>query len=381
MKVPFLDLYEQYKKISKEIDDSFHSVFHDTTFLGGSQVKKFEENYAHYLDVKHCIGVGNGTDAMIISLKALGIGKGDEVIVPANTFIATSEAVTAVGAQPVFVDCDPDFYTIDVAKIKSAITSKTKAIIPVHLYGHPVDMDEIIEIAVNNDLFIIENASQAHGAIYKGKKVGSLGDIGTFGFNPGCNFGAYGNGGAIVTNNDQLAKLSRLYANHGRVSKYDHEIEGMNSCLDDIQAAMLNVKLNYLDLWNRTRKQIAHMYDRDLKSFEGIVTPEKKRDVRPVYNYYVVRINHRKSVRKYLHKEGVETGIHYPIGLPFLSAYKKYNFKPEDFPVTYNYQNKLLSLPVYPELKKQSVNYIIDKLYNFRDGELVGLKKIKQAIK
>ena len=295
MQIPFLDLNAQYEKIYQEINRSIQNIIDNTAFIGGKEVEKFEKRFANYINTKFCIGVGNGTDALTIALKILGIKKGDEVIVPANTFIATAEAVTATGAKVVFVDCDPLYYTIDVTKIEEKITSRTKAIIPVHLYGQPADMDEIIRIAVANNLFVIEDAAQAHGALYKGKKVGSLGDMGIFSFYPGKNLGAYGDGGAIVTNNEKLAEACRMYANHGRLDKYNHQFEGVNSRLDGIQAAVLNVKLKYLDKWNIARQEVAKLYEHKLGPYESIKLPEIRPEVTPVYHLYVILVHSIKE--------------------------------------------------------------------------------------
>ena len=261
MKIPLVDLKAQYERIKDEIDAAIQEVIATSAFIGGPYVRAFEEAFARFCEVKHCIGVGNGTDALFIALKSLGIGVGDEVITAANSFIATSEAITATGAQVVFCDIDPKTYNIDVSQIEAKITPQTKAIIPVHLYGQPADMDPILELARRYGLKIIEDAAQAHGARYKGRRVGSLGDVACFSFYPGKNLGAYGDGGAIVTNDDELALKIRMFANHGRVDKYDHKIEGMNSRLDGLQAAILSVKLKYLEEWTESRRQLAYLYN------------------------------------------------------------------------------------------------------------------------
>ncbi len=363
MHIKFVDLKEQYLSIKKEIDQAVQDVILESAFIGGPYVAAFEKSVAEYIGVTHCIGVGNGTDALYISLKALGIKPGDEVITAVNTFIATSEAVTRAGAKVVFVDCDKDSYNIDVKKIKGAVTKKTKAIIPVHLYGQPADMEEIMELAHTHRLKVIEDAAQAHGATYKGKKVGGFGDCGCFSFYAGKNLGAYGDGGAIVTNNDELAAFARLYANHGRMDKYNHAIEGINSRLDGIQAAVLNVKLKYLDKWNNQRKKIAALYDEGLP--QGISTPKTTPASEHVYHLYVVQVPNREKLQALLAEKGIDTGIHYPMPLPFLRAYEHLGHKPEDFPVAHSLKDKILSLPIHGNMAEAACHYVIDTIRMF----------------
>ena len=360
MKIPFVDLKAQYHAIRSEIDDAISQVIQNSAFIGGKYLKAFEQHYAEYLGVKHCIGVGNGTDAISIVLFALGIGQGDEVITAANSFIASSEAITQVGARVVFVDCCAGNYLIDPVKIEEKITANTKAIMPVHLYGQPADMDAIRALAEKYGLRIIEDAAQAHGAYYKGKRAGTLGDCATFSFYPGKNLGAYGDGGAVVTDDDDVARKARMYANHGRVEKYNHEFEGMNSRLDGLQAAILDVKLRHLDAWNARRQTVARMYDEGL---QGVVpTPERLPDVEPVYHLYVVRVPEREKVRDALSQRGISTGIHYPIPLPFLNAYTYLGHELADFPVSAEYQSQLLSLPMYGDMMDEQVEYVIQQL-------------------
>jgi len=334
-------------------------------------VSDFELSFAETIGVKHCIGVGNGTDALIISLKTLGVGIGDEVIVPANSFIATSEAVSATGAKVVFVDNHPDTYNIDVSKIEAAITKNTKAIIAVHLYGQPADMDAITKIAKKYGLFVIEDSAQAHLAGYKTdeglwKTTGASSDMATFSFYPGKNLGAYGDAGAIVTNNDDLAKKARMYANHGRISKYDHEFEGVNSRMDGIQGAVLGVKLKYLQKWTDRRREVAQYYTERLKDIKEVTTPwvdEKK--YRPVWHLYVLRTSRRDALLSRLKSKGVSAGIHYPIALPNLQAYAYLYHKPDDFPVASAYQQQLLSIPIFPEITKEQQDYVINMIKEF----------------
>ena len=365
MKIPFVDLKSQYQSIKSEMDEAISDIIDNTAFIGGKALSDFNDNFARYIGSNNAIGVGNGTDAIIIALKALGISTGDEVIVPANSFIATSEAVTAASGKVVFVDYHPDTYSIDISKIEEKVTNKTKVIIPVHLYGQPADMDPILKIAEKYNLKVLEDSAQAHGARYNNRKIGTFGDIATFSFYPGKNLGAYGDGGAIVTNNDKLADLCKMYANHGRIDKYNHEFEGINSRLDGLQAAVLNVKLKYIDNWNEQRREVASWYKKYLSSTENIILPIELENTLPVYHLFVIRTKKRNELQQYLKENGISTGVHYPIGLPFLNAYKYLNHKPEDFPVTYQYQNEILSLPIYPEMTEEMVKYVSEKINFF----------------
>jgi dTDP-4-amino-4,6-dideoxygalactose transaminase len=361
MKIPFIDLKAQYYSIKDEIDQAMSSVIQDSAFVGGKYAKAFEQNFADYIGVRNCIGVGNGTDALYVALEALGISEGDEVITAANTFIATSEAITMTGAKVVFVDCDEATYNINVEMLERSVNSKTKAIIPVHLYGQPACIDEIKEVAKKHSLYVIEDAAQAHGAEYQGRRIGTIGDIGCFSFYPGKNLGAYGDSGAIVTNREDLAIRCRMIANHGRVDKYDHEFEGINSRLDGLQAAILSVKLKYLEVWTQKRRAIAAAY-RDLLKDTEIILPEEREGVRHVYHLFIVKVKNRKAVQEALRKDGIATGIHYPVALPNLRAYKYLGHKPSDFPVATKYSQEILSLPMYPELTLDLVEYICDRL-------------------
>jgi dTDP-4-amino-4,6-dideoxygalactose transaminase len=360
MHIPFVDLKAQYESIKEEIDLAISGVILDSAFVGGKYIKNFERNYGNYLGVKHCIGVGNGTDALFIALKTFGIGEGDEVITAANSFIATSEAITMTGAKVIFVDCDHDTYNIDVQKIEKVITNKTKAVIPVHLYGQPADMDPIIELGQRHGLNIIEDAAQAHGAVYKGKKAGTIAQVGCFSFFPGKNLGAYGDAGAIVTHNENFAEKSKMFANHGRKEKYNHEFEGINSRLDGLQAAILDVKLKYLEKWIERRRAIVKIYDEELKGI--VITPSVLRDVRHVFHLYVIRVKNRDKIREFLADKGINTGIHYPIPLPYLKAYAYLGHKPEDFPVAYSIKDEILSLPIHGDMSDNQVEYVIEQL-------------------
>ena len=365
MKVPFVDLKTQYNNYKQEIDNAIHSVIEETAFIRGKYVAEFEKAYAAKYGVKHCISCANGTDAIYITLKALGIGPGDEVITVANSWISTSETITQAGAKPVFVDIEPDYYNIDPAKIEEKITSRTRAIIPVHLYGQPAKIDVIKEICKAYNLYLVEDCAQAHFATYKDKKVGTFGIAGTFSFYPGKNLGAYGDAGAIITNDDDLAIRLRMFANHGALKKHEHEIEGINSRMDGIQAAILSAKLPYIDEWNSERRQHARTYNKLLANVEGVVTPKIRQSVSHVFHLYVVRCDKRDELRNYLKEQGIATGIHYPTALPFLKAYDYLGHKPEDFPVAYEYQRKILSLPIYPELEENQIGYVVDAISKY----------------
>jgi dTDP-4-amino-4,6-dideoxygalactose transaminase len=363
--IPLVDLKAQYETIKREIDDAIQHVIGDTAFIKGKYTREFEDNFARALGARHCIGVGNGTDALFIALRVLGIGRGDEVITAANSFIATSETITMTGAKVVFVDIDPETYTMDTAKIEEKITPKTKAIIPVHLYGQPADMEPILEISRDRGLLIIEDAAQAHFAEYKGRMVGTLGDLACFSFYPGKNLGAYGDAGAIVTDNYEWATKIRRIADHGRAGKHDHLFEGMNSRMDGLQGAILNVKLKYLHLWTQKRREIAAAYNGRLKGIDGIVTPVEREYVKHVYHLYVIRSQSRESLIDYLRIKGISTGVHYPEALPNLQAYGYLGYKPSDFPVASQYQKEILSLPIYPELSENQIQHITDSIKMF----------------
>jgi len=365
MKIPFVDLKVQYESIKGEIQKAINEVISKSAFIGGSFLKKFETNFAEFCEVDNCIGVGNGTDAIFIALKLLGIGQGDEVITAANSFIATSEAITLTGAKVVFCDVSEDTYNIDTTLIEDKITEKTRAIVPVHLYGQPADMDKIMEIAKKYDLLVIEDCAQAHGARYKGKRVGSFGDIGCFSFYPGKNLGAYGDGGAMVTNNKILADKMRMYANHGRSEKYNHEFEGVNSRLDGIQAAILDAKLNHLKDWLKRRNDNARLYNSKLEDIKEVIPPVIPDEWDHVFHLYVVRVKNREKIMDYLKGKDISVGIHYPIALPNLKAYKYLGHKPGDFPISSKLQDEILSLPMYPELSELQINYIVDAVRNF----------------
>lgn len=363
MIVPFVDLHAQYESIKEEISVAMAEVLGKSSFIGGPQVKQFETAFADFCGTKFCVGVGNGTDALFIALKALGVGQGDEVIIPANTFIATAEAVTMVGARVVFADIEPMTYNIDAQGIEARITDRTKVIIPVHLYGQPADMTSIATIARKHGLKVIEDAAQAHGATYHGRKVGSISDMACFSFYPGKNLGAYGDAGAIVTDNEDLAVKAKMFANHGRIDKYNHQMEGVNSRLDALQAAILNVKLKHLPDWNGRRRNNALQYNEYLKDL-NIITPYQMKDVESVYHLYVVRVPYgvRDLLQQQLNSDGIATGIHYPTALPNLLAYRYLNHKEADFPRATKASEEILSLPMFPELSTEAIMYVADKI-------------------
>jgi dTDP-4-amino-4,6-dideoxygalactose transaminase len=367
MNIPFVDLKAQYQSIKPEIDAAIAAVIEETAFIGGSHVKTFEETFAKYCGVGHCVGLANGTDALFIALKALGVGTGDEVITVANTFVATSEAIKMAGAQVVFVDINPTTYNIDVAQIEAKITSKTRAIIPVHLYGQPADMAPINALAAKHGLRVIGDAAQAHGSSYRGQPIAKLADITCFSFYPGKNLGAYGDGGALVTDNAEWATAARMFANHGRVKKYDHDLEGVNSRLDGLQAAVLNVKLRHLEDWTERRRRNAKLYTQALAK-SAVVTPVEIDDVRAVYHLYIVRVpnGRREAVQDYLQKNGINTGIHYPIALPYLNAYRHLGHSEADFLHALRASSEILSLPMFPELTEEQIDYVAGALSNVR---------------
>lgn len=366
--IRFLDLYSQYQTIKSEIDSAIAAVIKDSVFIGGKYVKRFEEEFALYQEARHCIGVGNGTDALEIAIEALELPPDSEIIIPANSFIASAEAGTRSGHRVVFCDCHPDNYTISLESLKSKITPRTRAVMPVHLYGHPCDMDEVLSIAREHDLRVIEDCAQAHGAEYKGRRVGAIGDIGVFSFYPGKNLGAYGDGGAIVTNAENLARKCRMIANHGRVEKYNHDFEGRNSRLDGLQAAILGVKLNHLDEWTRARIKVAEYYLENLQGMQGIVLPKREDWAKDVYHLFVIRTNQRDALQIYLKKHGIQTGVHYPVALPKLKAYAYLGQSRENFQAS-RQDEDLLSLPMGEHLDVDAAREVVNGIDRFFHDE------------
>lgn len=356
MKVPFVDLKRQYTSIKNEIDTAIAGQIEKTQFIGGEVVKKFENEFATFQNVSHCVACANGTDAIEIVLQAMGVGPGDEVIVPAHSWIATSEAVSHIGATPIFVDTYPLRYTIDPSKIESVITEKTKVIIPVHMCGLPAEMDEIMAIAKKYELRVIEDSAQAHNAEYKGRKVGTIGDAATFSFYPGKNLGAYGDAGALVTNDEELANQARMIANHGQLEKHNHVIEGRNSRLDSIQAAILSVKLQYLNGWTAARIKNASLYHK-LLAEANVQIPEVPGYSKHVFHLYMIQVENRDKIKRFLNEKGIGTAIHYPTALPNLKAYSHTDHN-DKFEVASEAQSRILSLPMFPELTTQEIEYV-----------------------
>jgi len=366
----FVDLKAQYDSIKDKIDEAIQNVLNTTSFIMGEELKKFEVEFAIFCGVKHAIGVANGSDALILALRACGIREGDEVITVPHTFVSTAEAISNVGGKVIFVDIDPKTYTIDVTKIEEKITERTKAIIPVHLYGQPANMDPIMELAKKYNLKVIEDAAQAHGAEYKGKKVGSIGDVACFSFYPGKNLGAYGDAGMVVTNNEEIAEKIKLLRNHGRMTKkYEHDIEGYSSRLDNLQAAILRVKLRYLNKWNESRRKNAKKYNELLTNIGGIITPYEADYAKHVYHLYVISTDKgRDKLREELKSKGVATGIHYPIPLHLQPAYNYLGYKEGDFPVTEKASQEILSLPMFAELNGGQIEEIVKIIKNFKNN-------------
>lgn len=365
MNIPFVDLKTQYNKIKPEIIKEINDVLDNTAYVCGKKAKKFEEDFAGLHDVKYCIGVSSGTDALHTALHSIGLRPGDEVIIPVNTFIATSEVVSLFFAKPVFVDHDDRTYNIDPGKIEKAITSKTKAIIAVHLYGQPAEMDSILEIAGKHKFFVIEDSSQAHLSTYKGKKAGSIGDIGTFSFYPGKNLGAYGEAGAVVTNNEEHYQKMLRFRQHGSVQKYYHDSEGHNYRIEEIQAAVLNVKMRYINDWTEKRRSVARRYSEQLSGVSEIMTPFCPENIKAVFHLYVIRAKNREKLMKFLGERGIQTALHYPLPLHLQKAYNYLNYRNGDFPISEKACKEILSLPMYPEMTEEQIVYITDSIKSF----------------
>ena len=364
MGVKFLNLYSQYLSIKDEIDDVIQSSIKNSQFIGGDLLENFNREFAHYNNAKFCVGVGNGTDALEIALECLDLPIGSEVLIPANSFIATSESVTRNGLKIIFVDVDKNDFTIDISDLERKITNKSSAIIVVHLYGHPCNMNEIIKIANKKNLKIIEDCAQAHGATYESRKVGTFGDIGCFSFYPGKNLGCYGDGGAIITDDEVLANKCKMIANHGRLKKFDHLYEGRNSRLDSIQAGILSVKLKYLNEWIEKRNTVANFYKENLAGFNEIKLPVTKINCYHSYHLFVIKIGERDALRKYLKERNIETGIHYPKSLPELEAYN-YAYFENSTPISNSLSKQILSLPIGEHLTLEEVNEVSSAIKDF----------------
>jgi len=362
--IKFLDLHAQYLSIKADIDRAIESVIRDSAFISGPYAARFEEQFAAYTRSQYCVGVANGTDALEIAIEALGLPRDSEIIVPGNSFIATSEAVTRAGHRVVFADVDPDCYTLTAATVQAKISPRTAAVIAVHLYGHPCDMDPLRELAARSGLRIIEDCAQAHGAEYRARRVGTLADVATHSFYPGKNLGAYGDAGAITTDDKSLAVRMRMIANHGRVAKYDHEFEGRNSRLDGLQGAILSAKLPHLDGWLEKRIHVADRYLAGLQGIAGLTLPVRKPWARQVYHLFVVRTERRDELKSYLSDCGIETGIHYPIALPRLAAYAHLGQQSEELFVNRT-DRTLLSLPIGEHMRDADVDAVIRAIQRF----------------
>ena len=364
MQVPFVDLAAQYAAIKPKVDPAIASVLHRTNFILGQDVELFEKEFAAFCEAEYAVGVDTGTSALELILRAYDIGPGDEVITVANTFIATALAISYAGAAPILVDADPRTYTMDVSKLEDAITPRTKAVIPVHLYGQPADMDPIMEIARKHGLKVIEDACQAHGARYKGRRVGSLGHAAAFSFYPAKNLGAYGDGGMIVTRDEHVAQGLQMLRNYGQREKYNHLVRGFNRRLDTLQAAVLRVKLKHLDDWNAARRRHARRYDQ-LLADSPVTLPLEADYAESVYHLYVVRTDEREALMSFLQERGVSAGIHYPIPIHLQPAYEGLGYWKGDFPVSERYAAKIVSLPMYPELTPEFTRYVAKAVIEF----------------
>jgi dTDP-4-amino-4,6-dideoxygalactose transaminase len=365
MKIPFIDLKTQYKQIEHEITPMITRAMANGAFIGGEQVSCFETEFARFCKSSYCVGVNSGTDALRFALMAIGVGPGDEVITVANTFIATTEAISQVGAKPVFIDVYPDTCNMDISKIENNITENTKAVIPVHLYGQPADMDPILEIAQKNNIAVIEDSCQAHGANYKNRKAGSMGAVGCFSFYPGKNLGAFGEGGAIITQDEDIAQKIRMIRDHGQRKKYFHDLEGYNGRLDAIQAGVLRIKLKRLDDWNRARRENAAYYNELLSEISSVILPTEAEFADSVYHLYVILVNDRDEFQNFLDSKGIATGLHYPLPLHLQKAYEHLGYTKGAFPVTEHIAGRLLSLPMFPELKPEQIEYVVQSIKEY----------------
>jgi len=355
--IPFGDLRLQYRAIKVELDEAIQSVLNDGWFILGKNVSAFEEEFAAYCGTGFAVGVGNGTDALQLALMACGVGPGDEVITAPLSATFTALAISAVGAVPTFVDIDPNTYNMDPRKLEEAIGPRTKAIMPVHLYGQPADMDPILAVARKYNLFVIEDAAQAHGALYKGRRAGALGDVGCFSFYPSKNLGAFGDGGMVVTNNPETAEKLRMLRHGGQKTRYDHQLLGRNSRLDELQAAILRVKLTHLEKWNERRRHIAALYTA-LLGDSKVEPPIEMPHARHIYHLYVIRCEDRDALQEHLTERGVGTAVHYPVPIHLQGAYRWLNLGRGSFPIAERYAEQVLSLPIYPELTDAKVRQV-----------------------
>ena len=366
MKIPFVDLHAQYLTIKPEIDAAIQDVIANSAYIRGPHVDKFEKLWAETLGLKHCVSCANGTDALYITMRGLGLKPGDEVITTAHSWIATTETITQAGGRVVFTDTEDDTFNLNAAQIEARITPRTVGIIPVHLYGQPADMDAIMAVAKKHQLWVIEDCAQSHLARYRGKLVGTFGNAATFSFYPGKNLGAYGDAGGIVTNDDQLADWCATFARHG--GKGEHIMEGINSRMDGLQGAVLNVKLPHLPKWTEARRQVAARYDELLAGVGDLVTPKVGANRDHVYHLYVIRTEKRDALKKFLGDAGIGTVLNYPKALPFYPAYAYLGHQPVDFPVAYANQSRILSLPIFPEMTDEMIRHVAATIKGFFAG-------------
>lgn len=365
MNVPFADLHSQYLSIQEGIDDAIASVIRSSAFIRGPFVQKFEEAFAQATGAAHCVSCANGTDSLYIAIRSLGLKPGDEVITTAHSWISTSETISQAGGVPVFCDTDADSFTIDPAQIEAKITSRTVGIIPVHLYGQSADMDPIMEIARKHKLWVVEDCAQAHLARYKGRMVGSFGDAASYSFYPGKNLGAMGDAGALTTNDAALARRMAMFARHGGINKGDHEIEGINSRLDGLQAAILSVKLPHLPSWTQRRQAVAKRYDNLLEKAQGISCPPVLSGREHVFHLYVIRHEQRDALARHMNEQGVQTVVNYPVALPFLPCYAHFGHRPEDFPNAHRNQSRILSIPIFPEMSDAQIEAVAASIHGY----------------
>ena len=365
MRIPFVDLKAQYEHIKPGIDKAIADVIGSTAFIGGKYVKEFEQQFAALYGVRHVISCGNGTDSLYILMKMLGIGAGDEVITAANSWISSSETISQTGAKPVFIDVHPEYYSLDETQLESTITSKTKAVIVVHLQGQVCNMDTIRSVCDKHSIPVIEDCAQSHFSEYKGTRAGLFGIAGSFSFYPGKNLGAYGDAGCIITNDDALAEKCRMYANHGSLQKHQHKMEGVNSRMDGLQAAILSAKLPYILQWTARRIHNATLYNNYLQGINEISIPAVRPDTMHSYHLYVIRAKQRDKLAQWLKDHGIETAVHYPVALPNLPAYQYLGYSALDFPVATALQTEILSLPMYPELTEEMIREVADSIKAF----------------
>ena len=365
MTVPFVDLSAQYQSIKTDIDKAIADVISETAFIGGKYVKSFEEQFAGLYGVKRVISCANGTDSLYIIMKMLGIGQGDEVITVANSWISSAETITQTGARPVFVDVHPDYYSLDESLLESKISKRTKAMIAVHLQGQACEIDSIKSVCEKHGIYLIEDCAQSHFSEYKSKRVGLFGIAASFSFYPGKNLGAYGDAGCIITNDDHLADQCMMFARHGALKKHEHKMEGINSRMDGLQAAILSAKLPYILSWTDQRVNHAKLYSDYLKDVKGVKTPLIRKNTKHTFHLYVIKALHRDQLASYLKAKGIETAIHYPTPLPNLRAYQYLGHVPSDFPVASQLQSEILSLPLYPELREEIIWYVTDSVRTF----------------